>query len=386
MNKSVLKNRFGVISRSLACCSLLSVSSAVSAIEFKTLAYAGLDNNPHNLSSLLDSSDEVFAVAGFYSESNVKELFYWDVATTKFYYPDDQRADVFDVTADVKFKSDFSIYDVPFEYYIGANYESFDKTFVSKQTGAVATISGVSLANRYDRDTDGYYLGLAYPHDENLKYFIEYRTKNDVFEEISLAGLDNLNNSETTVTLGLNLYTPNDGYFYLDLDYNIRTYDERQDRAEEDGALIADTFLEFNRYGADAGYVFQPDDRTRWEFAFHYINRSTNGTRYYDAQRAKISVKADHRLADYHFLDAELSYQTFYYDEDFDQPYELYDEDETQSRGFKLKLEYSWILATLFDTNMGFYANIQAGAFDSPQGEFVYSNAKIAAGFRWSLD
>ncbi|MCW9000055.1 MAG: hypothetical protein OQK04_15200, partial [Kangiellaceae bacterium] len=87
MNNTLLKSKFGVISKSLACCSLMSFSLTASAIEFKTLAYAGLDNNPHNLSSALDSNDEVFAAAGFYSDSNVKELFYWDVGTTKFYYP-----------------------------------------------------------------------------------------------------------------------------------------------------------------------------------------------------------------------------------------------------------------------------------------------------------
>ena len=362
-----------------------SASSSISAVEFSANLGVGQDSNPHHLSDQFSPDSELFAKARFKSHSNIAELFYWGVDVDKTLYPDDKRAESFNVEADLKFQHDFDLWETNYQYFVGLDYQHFDKTFVSKQTGAVATINGVSLADRYDHDDKGYYLGIGFSSSETFDYRFSYIVDERDYVDFSVPNIDRLDYEDNTFQFDLNLNTLNDGFFYLNLGYRNRFFIERNDRDFE-GNVIVDSALEYNDVIANLGYVYQPDENTRWEYVFNFVNRYSNGTDYYESERARIEINADYRLADYHIITSQLAYQTYFFDDDFDQPYEFMEEDQIEKRGFKFKIEYTWVLATLFKTNLGLFANLEARIYDSPDDIFDYEQHQINMGIRWAMD
>ena len=75
-----------------------------------------------------------------------------------------------------------------------------------------------------------------------------------------------------------------------------------------------------------------------------------------------------------------LEYTSFFYDESYDQSFLFYEKDDIDQTKISLGLEYTWVLATLFDTNLAFYANVYASVSDSPNAFFVHQRNQ---GFRW---
>ena len=111
------------------------IASNAFAIEFSGNLGVGQDRNPHHLSDQFSPDSELFAKARFKSHSNIAELFYWEVDVDKTLYPDDKRAESFNIEADLKFQHDFDLWETNYQYFVGLDYQQFDKTFVSKQTG-----------------------------------------------------------------------------------------------------------------------------------------------------------------------------------------------------------------------------------------------------------
>ncbi|WP_196138085.1 hypothetical protein [Aliikangiella sp. G2MR2-5] len=371
----------------------LSVTTSVFALlsansygaQFKTLAYVGFDSNPHQLSEQHSYSNELFAHTSLQSESNFRDIIYWDVNAIKEVFPDDGRADRFTVDADVKLSLDFELSDIIYHYGIGVEYQQQDKTFVSRETGLVATLDDTSLANRFDYQGQGYYLHLDFASSETFNYRFKLSQSSRDFTDYVVTGVDRLDYDSTTLAVGLDLNTTNQGRFYADVAFDNRVYLDRMDRDEE-GEYVIGSQLEFNRVISSLGYVYQPDEDTKWDYVFRYINRYSQGTTFYDTQSASIDIEAFYQVADYHIIEGSLSYRTFYYDEDLNQPYEFFEESEVEQRGFDIFFGYTWVLATMFETNLGFYVNLEAKIFDSPDPLFEYEQRKLSLGLRWSLE
>ncbi len=359
------------------------------------IASAGLDDNPHELAKSFVPEQETFALAGFYIDYHYDELFYWDVTSEKAQYFDDGRADWFNLNTDIKVASDFSIKDVVFNYSIGLNYQSNDETFVNKETGLVATYTTTpvnsepvvteSIADRFDHKENGFHLSLGYPINKDSLVFLQYASQNRKFENYELTGLDNLDHKESAILVGVEFKPSEYGKYFINFEQQIRKYEDRNDRDRE-GLLLVDTQLIFNHYQVNLGYEFQLDDKTHWEFKFNYVNRTASDSHYYDAQSGGIHISTDYQLADYHFISGVLAYNTFFYDESLEQSFVYYDQDDVEQRGINLNVEYTWVLATLLDTYLAFYANLQVSDIDSPREEYIYSKNQASIGFRWALD
>ena len=181
----------------------------------------------------------------FKSHSNIAEMLYWQVDVNKTLYPDDKRAEKFDVAADLNFQHDFDLLETNYIYSIGVDYQHYDKTFVSKQTGAVATLNGVSLADRYDFDDRGYYLGLGFSSSETFDYLFTYKVNERDYVDFSVPNIDRLDHEDNIFHFNMHLNTVNEGYFYLDLAYRNRFFIERNDRDFE-GNIIPGSSLEYN--------------------------------------------------------------------------------------------------------------------------------------------
>ena len=373
------------ITNIILCTGLLAFANSAVANEARAIAKVGLDSNPHKLSDGLSPSDEEFALVGFYSDSNISELFYWDVNVEKSVYFDDTRGDWFNADAELKFASDFDIYEVPFAFEIGGNYLLHDETYINRENGFVTTFNGISIADRFDRDENGYFVSLAYLIHEDADIFIKYASSDIAYESFDIPGLDNLDNTEVTTTIGAHLSPRDSGEFYFRFNHHERTYDDRRDR-DLLGVLVADSDLILNRYETEIGYQYRPDERSLWEYGFTYENRTSNGTHFYESQRGVVNIRGDHWIADYHLLSFEFDYQTFFYDESLDQSFVYFDPGDIDEKALSVKLEYTWVLATLFKTNLAFYANVQAGIADSASAFYIYQRNQVSAGIRWAID
>ena len=369
----------------ILCLGILAATSTVQATGTEAIARVGLDSNPLELSNLVPLQEEEFALAGFYSESNIGDLFYWDVDVEKALYFNDSRVDWFGASAEIKLASEFDIAEVPFAFEVGGNYTFHDETYVAKETGLVATFGGQSIADRFDKDESGYFAGIAYLIRPDANIFIRYGSKDTSYETYNFVDLDNLDNQETTTTIGARLAPRDSGEFFLQFSLHERSYTDRRDR-DLDGVQVVDSDLILNRYETKIGYIYKPNSRSQWVYGFTYENRTSNGTHYYESQRGILNIRGDHWLADYHKLAFDFDFQTFFYDESLDQSFAFFDQDDIEQTGGTLKLEYTWVLATLFNTNLGFYANVQASLYDSVDEFYDFQRNQFSAGIRWAID
>lgn len=365
--------------------SLVLLQKPLQAVEFRSIARVGLDSNPLELSDGLSPTEEEFGIAGFYSKSSAFDWLHWDVNVEKSFYFNDSRVDHFQSYAELKAADDFTIYEVPFAYELGGFTGHNDETYVSRETGRVAIFDGNSIADRFDTKEDGYLAGFHYLLREDTDIYIRYRSTDRVYEEFALVNLDNLDATETTSTFGVD-FNPSDlGDFYFRFDAHERVYDDRRDR-DLDGMLVPGTDLILNRYETHLGYVYKPNKRDRWEYRFTYENRTSNGTHFYESQRGTLSIRGEKWIFDYHLLALQLDYTSFFYDESYDQSFLFYEKDDIDQTKISLGLEYTWVLATMFDTNLAFYANIYASVSDSPNAFFVHQRNQVSAGIRWAMD
>lgn len=364
---------------------LVLIQNPLSAAEFRSIARVGLDSNAFELSDGLSPTEEEFGVAGLYSKSSAFDWLHWDVKAEKSFYFNDSRGDHYQTYVELKAADDFTIYDVAFAYELGAFTGQNDETYVSRETGRVATFNGTSIADRFDNTEDGHLAGFHYLLREDTDIYIRYRENEIVYEDFALDGLDNLTAMETTSTFGVDFEPRDIGNFYFRFDAHERVYDDRRDR-DLDGVLIADTDLIINRYETHLGYIYKPNERDLWEYRFTYENRTSNGTHFYEAQRGTLSIRGEKWIFDYHLLAFNLEYTSFFYDESYDQSFLFYEKDDIDQTKISLGLEYTWVLATLFDTNLAFYANVYASVSDSPNAFFVHQRNQASAGIRWAID
>ncbi len=369
----------------LLCGVLLSQTVIGEALNFEAIARAGIDSNPLQLSDTLNVVDEEFALAGFYSDSQYADWIYWDVNVQKSLYFNDSRIDHFTGDFSLKLADDIDIAGFPLGYEVGGGYAMSDETYVSKETGLVATYDDNSISDRFDREANHYLLGISHPFSERVRLSLRYTSEKNAFETYDFDGLDNLDHQEDATQLGILFSPQQNARYFLNFTHFKRRYDERLDRSDT-GELVADSELLFNRYGVSAGYNVVTESDNHWRLAFSYINRSSNGTPYYDAQRAKVEIAADFNLADYHQLSFQLNYHSFFFDESFEQPFAYLDKDDIERQGGDFVVEYRWIVATFFKSNLGFYANLAYSQYTSPNEFYAFERNQASLGVRWSMD
>ncbi|MET1255595.1 hypothetical protein [Aliikangiella maris] len=353
-------------------------------INFDSIAVFGIDSNPLGLSDELEFEDETFALAGFYSNSQLFDWVFWDISVEKAQYFDDARIDWFTYWADVKLAHDFSIKTVPFAFELGGKTQHFDETYVDTRTGRIAVYQEQSIADRFDRDVEAYYFQLSYPMSTRGHIGLTYSEQKNDYQDYAIDELDNLDNDEVTTQLSFVFYPAQFSEFYLNFSETKREYLMRQDR-DLAGELIAETVLQFHDYITDIGFRYLPSERNQWQFGFSYTNRSSQGTQYYDSQRGQLFIEGEFNLADFHRLKTRLDYQTFFYDESLGQTMAYFEKDDIDRHGATLSIEYTLTLATLLDSHLSFYGRLSASQFESNDRRYAFERQQIMAGFRWYL-
>jgi len=368
---------------SLTALVLLS-PTALTKVKLYASGLYGIDSNPHELSDALTNQQEDFLYGNFRLSANYDKLLYVKASAKKAQYFNDERADWFKGNIDLAIKSRFKIKKQRFRYKLSMSQSINDKTYVSRVTGLVATFGGQSIADRYDSTLTDYSGRLTFLSRQNTKFSLEYQQRSKSYEEFEIANLSNLDYDHSKLTFDINYKGSEKGYFFAEASYTLRDY---LDRRAKDllGGNIIDSDLGYSYSDFKAGYNYRPNKQLRWKYTFNYRQRNDNASGYWDADFAYISVYSKYILADYHILTGSLKYSKYTYENQLDLDLVELDEFNKEKQGFSLKLDYHWILATLYQTKLGLYVSLQASAFDHTNQDYQYQRNSAAVGIRWSL-
>ncbi|MDQ7051070.1 MAG: hypothetical protein Q9M92_16675 [Enterobacterales bacterium] len=348
-----------------------------------TLVY-GVDTNPNELSAGLNPSIETYYAAELSLKAALFDMLYIDAKANKSLYPNDRRADQYSIVANIGLKSDFLISKEQFEWQLSTDYQSVDQTFVSKASGFVAEVGGISIADRYDFTQFNYQLGIDYLPYRTLKVGFDYKNRNKNYFDLAVTGLPNLNYKQTDLLIGLEYLSSDQGYMFLKAGSLTRRFENRLTR-DILGNPILGTNLEYDYYSVDVGYIYQPEDGIEWEYTYNYAHRFDNGSGYYEATSGYMSMKGIYKFTERQFLTGELIYSKLSYENRVgvgstnDLP-----EEAEEAAGGRIKVSYEWVMSQFFNTNFAFYMDFQHSLSVNRNSIYTYNRSMASAGFRWS--
>ena len=384
-NKQKVKsNKLTGLAGVLAVSCVMFVAPVHAKIKFNTTAITGLDDNPHELSEPFGTLQEEFYQADFSLRADYDRTLYLIAGAEKALYINDDRADRFKSNLELMVKSDFKIFGEKFKYKINAKQKTNDETYVSKRTGLIATFGGQSIADRYDYSITDYGARLSYKNDRDAVFALRIEQRDKDYEDFTITNLDDLDYSQTLYAFDIDFNVDDTGKFFLETEYIEREYVDRR-QVDLLGDDVLDTVLRYYYAQMSAGYLYRPDKQTRWKYTFHYSARTDNGPGYYDSDYSYLSIYTKYEMATYHTLRARLKFGVYTYDNRLDRD-EISLEDENKERvGGSIKIDYEWVLWTLFDSALGFYVELEAKNFDSTNADYTYQRQKAAVGLRWTL-
>ncbi len=378
---------------SMVCSVLFTTPLAMAADKnmFNATATYGLDDNPHELSETYKPEEAVnFLKGDFKFATQLFEVLDVKANITKVQYDDDPRADRYYGSAELRLKDLFSIGEQNFKYQIAADYQFEDKTYVNKRTGFVGVFAGESIADRYDYDQQSYFAELIYLHNDIFEYGASYQQRSKSFETIDIPGLANLDYDHQKFTAGFEYKASSLGRFFMNGTFKQREYLDRRGIDLESGNPIVDTDLVFNYSILNLGYIYQPNEDTRWRYTYNYTERRDTVTGYYNATGGFLGMAAVHRISDYQFLNASVKYLKFSLvnqiesQVDPDAMPETYEDDQRERQGVTINLGYEWIFATLYDTNIALYVELEHSNFENVDDFYTHEKSSASLGFRWS--
>jgi len=378
---------FRLATVSMVCISILCPSeglatdnNAVNA----TITY-GADDNPHKLSETFKPEEAVNFIKGdFKLRTQLFKKLYVHARVTKTLYDDDPRADRFYGNAKLTLRDRFRLSGEKFKYKVSAGYRFNDKTFVSKRTGLVGTYAGQSIADRYDSDQQNYFAELIYIQNSIFEYGASYEQRDKAYEQLDIPGLSNLDYSHQKFTAGLEYKASDLGRFFMNGSFKQREYVDRRGRDLEDGNQIVGTDLLYNYATLNMGYIYRPNNDVRWRYTYNYEERRDTVTGYYNATSGYLAMSAIHRISDYQYLRARVKYSKFSLVNQIEINPETLEDDASEKQGVTAMLGYEWILATLFDTNLAVYVELEHSNFSNSDPFYTHEKSSASLGIRWS--
>jgi len=392
-----LKQTFKFLASLIVSFSMLFVFSIQSAfasdneIVNATVVY-GQDTNPHQLSNdLIGNTPNVSPLtpqtlikASLSFNSQLTDWFLIQANTSKSLYNDDARADKFDWNVSLKLKTDFEIASKQIGFELQTDFKELDKTYVDQSTGFVAVFNGLSVADRYDFNQNNIGAKLSYRPYEYFEWFVNYKTQQKKYHVFEIIGLKNLDYNHKTLLLGMQYQASEQGDFFAHYTVKQRDYTDRR-ATDIEGVELLDSDLAYQYSTFNLGYLYHPNDKTQWRYEYQHQIRNDNGTGYYDATSSFLSIAANYQLGDYHFIKAQLKYSEFIFENQINLlGSDFFAEDAEEKRGGHISLEYEWIMATLFKTNLALYVNLDYSVFENTAELYSFERSKASLGVRWS--
>jgi len=345
-----------------------------------TITY-GVDDNPFNLTEALKGVEQHFAFAEIRARTNYNKLFFFSARADKALYKDDPRADEFNAYASVRFRSKFKLAKQKFRFQIGSNYRIKDKTYVSKNTGLVGVFRGSSIADRYDWDQVTTNAELTYLPTKNLS--LDFNFENRAKDYAELAEASDFSYLHQKYLIGLEYKSSDLGRFFINAALKQRDYnDKRGKNLLGDDVLGTDLIFDYNTL--NLGYIYRPNKKVRWRYTYNYEERRDNTSGYYNATSGHLAITAKHQFGDYQYLTARIKYSKFSLINQIDFSEDQLEEQASDRKGLGVAIGYEWVFATLYDTNIALYSEIEYDNFESFDVIYTYESRKISLGVRWS--
>ena len=347
-----------------------------------TITY-GVDDNPFNLTESLKGTEQNFIFGEFSAKTSFNKMFYLSAKAEKSLYADDPRADQFQGSVNARINTRFKAFGEKFRFKLGGNYRVKDKTYVSKNTGLVGTFGGVSIADRYDWEQTTMDTELNHFVTKNLTLEFQYQNRSKDYEQLDVVGISDFSYIHDTYLLGLEYKASKKGRFFINAALNERVYNNKRGR-DLFGDEVDGTDLVYTTHRLNLGYLYRPNKKVRWRYTYHYEERRDNVSGYYNSTKGHVALSASHQFGDYQYLTAKAKYSKFsLINQNVFDPIES-EEMASDRQGLSFTLGYEWVFATLFDTNIALYSEIDYANFDSFDLIYAYESRRFSLGLRWS--
>lgn len=343
----------------------------------------GFDSNPHRLPDTQAVVQEEYWKASILVDTNYSGVLFFKADVNKSQFVNDERADTFDASAELRVDSSFGFDEVDLAFELAYGFDTLDRTYVSQYTGFIGTFAGQSIADRYDFDQTNYQVKLKYKPYRTLEVAFTYTAYDTVYEELEIIGLTNLNNKSTVYQVGIEYLASEKGRFFFNGEYSETLYEERLSRNLQ-AATIIDDLLELELYDVNIGYIYQPEKGIHWEYKYNYQNHRDTSSGYYNGVQGFISMTGKYAINDFHHIYGTLGYYKFSFKNQDNRILNPREEDAQERYGTDIQLSYEWIIATLFKTNLAAYADIGYEKYINRDIIFSYQQAYAGIGIRWS--
>ncbi len=366
---------------------LLMVSFSPKATENNAINLTGVygfDSNPHHLPDSQSVIQEEYWKASVLIDTNYDELLFFSADVNKSQYINDERADNFNASVELRIDSTFGFEDIDLAYELTYGFDTLDKTYVSQYTGFIGTFGGQSIANRYDFDETNYQAKLKYKPYRTLEVALTYTSFDRIYQELEVVGLTSLDNKKSIYQLGMEYLASEKGRFFINGEYSETIYKERLSRNLQ-AATIPDELLELEMYDVNIGYIYQPEKGIHWEYKYNYQNHRDKSSGYYNGVQGFITMTGKYAINNFHHIYGTLGYYKFSFKNQDNVILNPREEDAKEYYGTDIKLSYEWIIATLFKTNLAGYADIGYTKYINKDIIFSYQQAYAGIGIRWSV-
>ena len=362
--------------------SLCFLSSLTNAEILSVTLDTGYDSNPFQLSELHPIESDSFIETrvkyrqrfdtGFYLIGNLKSSFYLGAV-------DEANKTRFNFGGG--FKGRYKFFRKKSRYKFEIRHYQYDKTYVSRTTGQIATFSGVEIADRYDSNWMNLKGSTEVILNKSFEFEVAFQYKVKSYEDFTTLGLSNLDYSQNFVETRLIYNTDKENRFRFGAETGQRVYDNRLAN-QLDGTIIPLSNLEyqFQRYSFE---YRNKKGKATGSFGFDAELREDNGGGFYDTVRSSAFTKYKYKKKSGSFISAKLSYINSSFDNSIPLGLVQNDEEIRSKEGLAFDLEYMRNLIDFGYPDFFFHLKYSYEDFDNADPFYIYDQSLFQVGVKW---
>lgn len=249
----------------------------------------GVNSNPYRLSSELDPTASSYqrykADLRFKTVSGMK-LNLLGVTTQ---YEDNARwADEKKVAITAAYLGRFKLKKRKFSVTPELAYVHKDRSYVSRTSGEIGTLSGADMKDRYDYDQTHASLDLGYKVSKGLLIKLGVKLGQRDYYDYSELGASNYSYAFQS-GLAQSKWREGMHNISLEFEHTLRRYDDKRAR-DSLGNTLPDTELKYRNNAVGLDYFQRLSNNRQWGLDTEYSDNRDNGLGYYNYQRIKTGV------------------------------------------------------------------------------------------------
>jgi len=342
----------------------------------------GHDSNPFRFSNKLNAQSAQYIEAKLKGRYDLNDMFFMFTKLDARKYDNDTKdAGSSKYTLGIGYKQRFKFSHGKIKLKSKLQYGSRDKTYISRTTGNIAQWGDASIGDRYDYTFYGLDTDLSWtPHKRNI-FSVNLDYLNRDYEDFSISTLSNLDYSE--YTLGLNWKHKFDKTQSLKVKVAHRFRDYEDYRAHDtNGIDIPNSELKYNTWIARFTYSIKASDAIQLSFLAQFDKRDDNESGYDNSEKQFARIGLSYDFSQYSELDASVNYSKYDYS-NRDQKINDDDEELSEEKGFRYKVQYTHSLASI--KGLAFTTALRYDDIKSDLGIYQYDRSQISIGAKYKF-